>query len=76
MTNQVLARRWPEKLQRHRRRKGAVHLIRRDHTPYPSPRDTFLYCFHRCAQLVQAFAEDYSVSPKLSAVSRRNAWPL
>jgi hypothetical protein len=32
--------------------------------------------FHRGAQLVQARAEDYSVSPKISAVSRRNPWPL
>jgi hypothetical protein len=34
------------------------------------------YGFHSYSQLVQAGEGAYSVSPKLSAVSRRNAWPL
>jgi hypothetical protein len=76
MAKAVFAHGLPEIPQPKQRSTGLARAIEvtacrtRSHDPFLS------YGFHRYAHLVQAGAEDYSVSPKISAVSGRDPWPL
>jgi len=74
MADTVLARGLPAKSRRQRseRASSPIGVMSRTFTPVYF----FSYAFHRYAHLVRRDAEDYSVSPKISAVSGRNTWPL
>jgi hypothetical protein len=76
MAKAVFARGLPEKPQYQHRSEPAAPLVDLMVGGILAGSRFLSYAFHRHAHLVQAGAGGYSVSPKISAVSRRNPCPL
>jgi hypothetical protein len=76
MTKAVFPRGLPEKSRHQHGSQGVARPIGALVCRTPTHGLSLSCAFYRHAQLVPTGAGDYSVSPKVAAVPRRNPWPL